>query len=295
MCESTIGHLPLELVSRIIDFTSEADPDSTRPTKPKQAYLALVSKQWRDIIESRTFGTITVESSELEVFAKIYGGRRGTQRRAFLHKLNISLDLPGCVDAAASRTTSRAMRGLTRQRNSEAFTKVVRDWFTTLESWPYNPARDRTINLAIFGPSHSRPLEKVQLLAPDTIPRVHRITSLDCSDTTIRLASLPLVASRLPKLEKFYWDYFDMIKPLNSVRRRRDRYEFAKHLRLLADFPIQQARLKYTNHAPYNQNIEPPSLLLPGSVCDHLCQSLRYFSQLSRYKRSSHFSRTVLA
>ncbi|THY89333.1 hypothetical protein D6C92_07244 [Aureobasidium pullulans] len=71
-----------------------------------------------------------------------------------------------------------------------------------------------------------------------------------------------------------------MIKPLNSVRRRRDRYEFAKHLRLLADFPIQQARLKYTNHAPYNQNIEPPSLLLPGSVCDHLCQSLRYFSQL---------------
>ena len=51
-------------------------------------------------------------------------------------------------------------------------------------------------------------------------------------------------------------------------------------MRLLADFPIQQARLKYTNHAPYNQNIEPPSLLLPGSVCDHLCQSLRYFSQL---------------
>lgn len=51
-------------------------------------------------------------------------------------------------------------------------------------------------------------------------------------------------------------------------------------MRLLADFPIQQARLKYTNHAPYNQNIEPPSLLLPGSVCDHLCQYLRYFSQL---------------
>lgn len=96
------------------------------------------------------------------------------------------------------------MRALTRERNSEAFTKIVRDWFTTLGSWPYNPACDRTINLAIFGPSHSRPLEKLQLLAPNTIPQVHRITSLDCSEITMRLASLLLVASRLPKLEKFY-------------------------------------------------------------------------------------------
>jgi hypothetical protein len=66
--------LPLELVSRIIHFISEADSDSdwTRLTKPRQAYLALVSKQWRDIVESRTFATITLKSSELDVFTKIY-------------------------------------------------------------------------------------------------------------------------------------------------------------------------------------------------------------------------------
>jgi hypothetical protein len=217
-------HLPLELVFRIIHLTLERDfdPDATRPTKPRQAWcLALVCKQWRDIVESRTFGTITLKSSDLDAFAEIYGSQL---RRASLHTLNILLDIPGCVDAAAPRTTSRAMRATTRRHNSEAFTKILKDWFTTLGSWPYNPARDRTITLAISGPSHNRPLEKVQLPAPDTIPRVHRITSLNCSDTTIRLASLPLVASRLPKLEKFNWDYFDMIKPLNSVRRRRDRY-----------------------------------------------------------------------
>jgi hypothetical protein len=217
-------HLPLELVFRIIHLTLEGDfnLDATRPTRPRQAwYLALVGKQWRDIVESRTFGTITVKSSELDAFAHIYGSQL---RRAFLHRLNILLDLPGCVDAAASRTTSRAMRATTRRQNSEAFAKILEDWFTTLESWPYNPARDRTIALAISGPSHNRSLEKVQLLAPDTIPRVHRIISLNCSDSTIKLVSLPLVASRLPKLEKFNWDYFDMIKPLNSVRRRRDRY-----------------------------------------------------------------------
>jgi hypothetical protein len=216
-------HLPLELVSRIIHFTSEADsdPDSTRPTKPRLAYLALVSKQWRDVIESRTFGSITLESSELDAFAKIY---RGQLRRASLHRLNISLDLPGCVDGTPSRTTSKAMRASTRRHNSEAFTKIVKDWFTTLASWPYNPARDRGIFLAIYGPAHSRPLGKVKLLAPDIIPQVHRITSLDCSDTIMRLASLPLLASRLPELGKFSWDYFDMIKPLNSVRRRRGRY-----------------------------------------------------------------------
>jgi hypothetical protein len=222
-------HLPLELVSRIIHFTSEADsdPDLTRPTKSRQAYLALVSKQWRDIIECRTFGTITLKSSELDAFAEIYGSRL---RRASLYRLNISLDLPGCIDAATSRTTSRAIRASTRRRNSEAFTKILKDCFTTLESWPYNPTRDRTITLAISGPLHRRPLEKVQVLAPNTIPRVHRVTSLDCSDTIIRLASLPLVASRLPKLETFSWDHCDMIKPLNSVHRRRDRYSMYKKL-----------------------------------------------------------------
>jgi hypothetical protein len=55
---------------------------------------------------------------------------------------------------------------------------------------------------------------------------------------------------------------------------------FAKHLRLLTNFPIRQASLEYTTHAPDNQNIEPPSLLLPGSVCDHFCRFLRYLSQL---------------
>jgi hypothetical protein len=235
-------YLPLELVTRIIHLTSEADsdPDSTRPIKPRQAYLALVSKQWRDIIESRTFGIITLKSSGLDVFAKIYGSQ---SRRAFLHRLDISLDLPRCVDAAASRTTSRAVRASTRRYSSEAFTEVLKDWFTTLASWPYNPARDRTITLVISGPPHSRPLEEVQLLAPDTIPLVHRISSLDCADTTIRLASLPLVASPLPKLEKFSWDCFDMIEPLNSVRRLRDRYSMYEKLfresDLIADLVIR--------------------------------------------------------
>jgi hypothetical protein len=94
-------HLPLELVFRIIHLTLEGDfnLDATRPTRPRQAwYLALVGKQWRDIVESRTFGTITVKSSELDAFAHIYGSQL---RRAFLHRLNILLDLPGCLDAAA--------------------------------------------------------------------------------------------------------------------------------------------------------------------------------------------------
>jgi hypothetical protein len=229
-------HLPFELISRIIHLTSEADSDQdlTRPTKSRQAYLTLVSKQWRDIIESRTFGTITLKSSELNVFAKIYGSQL---RRAVLQRLDLSLDLPGCIDAAASRTTSRAKRASMRRHNSKAFTKILKDWFTTLESWPYNPARDRTITLAISGPPYSGPLEKVQLLAPDTVPRVHRVISLDCSDTIIRLASLPLVASRLPNLRKFSWDHFDMIKPLNSVHRRRDRYSMYGKLLQELNFP----------------------------------------------------------
>lgn len=51
-------------------------------------------------------------------------------------------------------------------------------------------------------------------------------------------------------------------------------------MRLLTNLPIRQASLKHTTNAPNNEDIEPPSLLLPGSACDRLCQSFRYFSQL---------------
>lgn len=87
----------------------------------------------------------------------------------------------------------------------------------------------------------------MQLLDPDTVPRVHRVTSLDCSDTIIRLVSLPLVDSRLPNLEKFNWDYLDMIKPLNSVRRRRDRYSMYEKLLQELDPPADVlARVRKT-------------------------------------------------
>jgi hypothetical protein len=59
ICSAAVmENLPLELVSRIIDFTSDINPEATRSAKPRQAYLALVCPQWRDIIEPRTFGKI---------------------------------------------------------------------------------------------------------------------------------------------------------------------------------------------------------------------------------------------
>jgi hypothetical protein len=140
-------HLPLELVFRIIHLTLEGDfnLDATRPTRPRQAwYLALVGKQWRDIVESRTFGTITVKSSELDAFAHIYGSQL---RRAFLHRLNILLDLPGCLDAAASRTTPRAMRATTRRQNSEAFTRFLR---TGLRLSNHGPTIRRATGLSLW-------------------------------------------------------------------------------------------------------------------------------------------------
>jgi hypothetical protein len=214
--------LPLELVSRIIDFTSYIDPES-RPVKPRQAYLALVCQQWRDIIEPRTFGNITLKSTELETFANIYGGQLGTQRRAYLHRLVLMLDLPECV-GVASRKGSRTDRASRRQRNNEVFTKALRDCFTTLNSWSYSPGRDQAIDFVLDGPDRVSPSGRIVLLASDSISQVQRITRLACPDTVIRLGSLPLITSRLPKLQEFSWDLFESEEPLNSVRRRRDRY-----------------------------------------------------------------------
>jgi hypothetical protein len=217
-------NLPLELICRIIDFTSDIDPEARTPVEPRQAYLALVCQQWRDIIEPRTFGKIELKSTELETFANTYGGQLGTQRRAYLHQLVIVLDLPERVLAAASRTDSRTQRASRKQRNNEAFTKALRDLFTTLNSWSYVPVRDRPIELTLRRPSIVGLFEKIALLAPDKIPQVQRITKLKCPDNIIRLGSLPLIASRLPKLQGFGFDLFESEEPLKLVRRRRDRY-----------------------------------------------------------------------
>jgi hypothetical protein len=223
MRDSIMENLPLELVSRIIDFTSDPDPEATRPVKPRQAHLALVCQQWRDIVEQRTFGEIELKSTELETFANIYGGQLGAQRRAYLHQLVLVLDLPERA-GRAPRTDSRTRRASRKQRNSEAFTEALRDLFTTLNSWSYDPVRDRTIELTLRRPNVVGLFENIVLLAPDTLPQVQRITKLKCPNTMIKLGSLPLIASRLPKLQEFSWDLFESEEPLKSVRRRRDRY-----------------------------------------------------------------------
>ena len=219
--------LSLELVSSIIDFTSDLEPEATRHVKPRQAYLTLVCKQWRDLVEHRTFGTINIKSTEIETFADVYGGQLGIRRRAYLHDL--VLDLSSCVEApsqtdSGTRRASRRQRSLGRQRNNEEFTGALRDLFTTLNSWSDGALRERTLSLTLSSPSRTSPFGKIRLLTPDTIPQVQRITRLACPDTIIRLGSLPLIAFRLPNLQEFNWDSFESDEPLNAVRRLRDRY-----------------------------------------------------------------------
>jgi hypothetical protein len=56
--------------------------------------------------------------------------------------------------------------------------------------------------------------------------------------------------------------------------------EFAKHLRLLANSSIRQASFTNNIYPPDNEDIETPSLLLPGEAIDQFSQSLHEFSQL---------------
>jgi hypothetical protein len=82
--------------------------------------------------------------------------------------------------------------------------------------------KDRPITLDIY---HKEPLpEDVRLLAPDMIPKVERIASFRSDDQMVRIGSLPLIASRLPRLQTCHWEYYNGNKLLNSIRVRRDRY-----------------------------------------------------------------------
>ncbi|KAG9768495.1 hypothetical protein KCU95_g16974, partial [Aureobasidium melanogenum] len=255
--------LPLELVTRIIDIVSYPDSDDERSHKARLASLALVSKQWRVIVESQTFCAIRVESTELETFDQVYGGL-------------LAWTPPGQC-RKKWRARSRHERAAENQRNNEGFTAAIRDLFTILASWPYDAKRDRAIALSIY---QKGPLpESVKLLAPETIPGVKRIASFRCDEQEIRIGSLPLVASRLPNLQTCHWEYFNSNEPLNSIRTRRDRCEFARHLSLLTDSSIRQAHFTIRTYTPDNEDPETPSLLLPGHTTDHLSKSLHNFSQ----------------
>ncbi|KAH0365222.1 hypothetical protein KCU65_g6230, partial [Aureobasidium melanogenum] len=269
--------LPLELISRIIDVVSQPDLDDERSHKPKLASLALVSEQWRAMVESQLFSSIRVKSTEFGTFAQVYGGPLGTQRRSCLSEIVLSWTSPG-HSKKKWRARSKHDRAAEKQRNNESFTAAMKDLFTILASWPYDAKRDQSIALHIC---QQGPLpEGVKLLAPETIPKVERMSSFRCHDQEIRIGSLPLITSRLPSLQTCHWEYFNGNEPLNSIRARRDRYEFAKHLSMLIDSSIRQAHFCIRTDTPDNEDPETPSLLLPGHKIDHLSESLHDFSQL---------------
>lgn len=215
--------LPPELIDRIASFVSLLESDQERSTKPRHAVLALISKQWRGVIENRTFSSVEIKSTELQTFADVYGGRIGIERRACLHELTLTFMPPEHIDAA-SRTCSRDVRSAKRRRNNEAFTAAIRTLFATLSSWSYDQAYDRAIAFEILDPPNVHPRRKVELLAPETIPLVQRITGFRNADNMINIGSLPLIVSRLPALQEFNWETFEHNEPLNSVRIRRNRY-----------------------------------------------------------------------
>lgn len=216
-----MGVLPLELVTRIIDIVSYPDSDDERSHKARLASLALVSEQWRVIVESQTFCAIRVESTDLERFDQVYGGLLGTQRRPCLSDLVLAWTPPG-QRRKEWRARSKHERAAEKRRNNESFTVAIRGLFAILASWPYDAKRDRAIALSIY---QEGPLpESVKLLAPEPIPKVKRIASFRCDEQEIRIGNLPLIASRLPNLQTCHWEWFNSNEPLNSIRTRRDRY-----------------------------------------------------------------------
>lgn len=213
--------LPLELITRIIEIVSRPDSDDARSPKPRLASLALISKDWRVIVETRVFSSIRVKSMELEKFAQVYGGPLGTQRRSCLSEIVLSWT-PPCCSRKKWQARSKHERAVEKRRNNESFTAAIKVLFTILASWPYDAKRDRSIALSIC---QEGPLpESVKFLTPEMIPRVERIASFRSHDEEIRIGSLPLIASRLPTLQTCHWEYYNSNEPLNSIRARRDRY-----------------------------------------------------------------------
>lgn len=144
-----MDNLPLELMSKIIDFVPHVEPNPHRGTKPKLACLALISERWRQLVESRAFSSIKINNEDLDAFASVYKGESNARRRAYLQILHFTVVRPPHIDAKLKHG-SRAEWMAEKQRNNEAYTAAFATLFYISSSRPYSPANDRSIVFVFY-------------------------------------------------------------------------------------------------------------------------------------------------
>ncbi|KAL9578751.1 MAG: hypothetical protein Q9212_005523 [Teloschistes hypoglaucus] len=127
-----MDNLPIELIVYITSFIEREDDESSlgwlmheKPVSTLPPY-ATISRKWQLAIESRTFRSIHLKSTELSRFAQILTGHR---KRLLAH-LAYDVVLPTYDDKACAKFETEQ----DKERNNQAFTYAIHALYQTLKS-----------------------------------------------------------------------------------------------------------------------------------------------------------------
>lgn len=209
----------------------------------KLPLYATISRKWQHAVERRTFQAVTLESKDLEYFAKILSA----SRVAFLSNLAYIVVLPSYSEEACGKIENWA----DRLANNEAFTQAIQDLFHILSSYQFSTAR--SIRLSLIEPysktdPHRRDPAKLdadqwklafgkrediwekryehsylELIDPDPLPAVRCISALIVSSSygrKIAPHTAVTILSQLYNVETITWSLNDNERRFPLLRRQ---------------------------------------------------------------------------
>ncbi|KFZ14402.1 hypothetical protein V502_06087 [Pseudogymnoascus sp. VKM F-4520 (FW-2644)] len=254
-----MNNLPQEIIERIVSFLpggSSAEWSVEDENHPTSQY-AVISNKFCAAIERSMFKRLRINNEELETFAQVLT----PSRRGFLRFLSYSIVLPP-VDEAVSHRYERPAE--TKAVKEERELKLYEE----IDEFPeYRDLRSR-----------------INLLAPNVLPRLTFISRLVMSDFDRRLTSSVQIdlAARMPGLQAL-----DLVSASNEVRYpgvlRKDRCILASALKLRSEETkkISVATLDMSvndGDGALHQLLPMPDLIYPSGY-DPLGSSLRTWSQ----------------
>ncbi|CAD0099886.1 unnamed protein product [Aureobasidium mustum] len=269
-----MNSLPIEVLTNIISYCPTG-----RPSRSHQCLgpYALVSRQWQQVVERRVFSSLKLRSSELDFFNTLYSAGGGREhRRSALRKLRFIIEsIPGTHEALESEPPSE--RAAARYRDTEIAMHVLGKLYSVLSSWSLKKAIILEIE---FPPETCLSKSAIDLISTTELVKRFEFHSTAQRDPIL----LVHIAARMHDLQEIKWELNDYDKSINSVSRRKARYDFAKQLRSLVETcsSLRTIELRFVNETPADESIVVPSILLPRISLDHLSESLKLLSSMTR-------------
>lgn len=213
--------LPQEIIDNIVIFL----PDQTsQGHKGHFASIALISRQWQQAVERRTFSRLALHQPEdLEEFAQIFDETTsGPTRASALRRLSYCIqsrpqsynDWQKCSSIDKEwDACSLSERNAELQHQTEVIMSRLKRLCDIIGGWSVRPS----IDLAIHVPMRT----EYCLVALEPVPKSQAIKRLRCSGGGVCSPALFIsIASALPALQGIVFDINDSCYPLQRCKNR---------------------------------------------------------------------------